>query len=121
MQTNRLTSDEIIGWCSIPWQELEANPHLKTKLAVRKNRATMMREIGNLMADEVIEHNRQGLPTKWVLPAGPCDEYDTFIERVNTERIDCTNLYVFHMDEFLDWQGRPLPVADTPTKALKAR
>lgn len=81
MQTHRLTRDEIVGWCSIPWQQLEGREDLKAKLAVRKDRATMMVEIGNLMADEVIEHNRQGLPTKWVLPAGPCDEYDTFVER----------------------------------------
>ena len=65
------------------------------------------------MADEVAEHNAAGLATTWVLPAGPCDEYDTFVRRVNEERIDCTNLWVFHMDEFLDWQCRPYPLADT--------
>ena len=94
-------------------EQLKEMDGLKTKLAVRPDRSTMMVEIGNLMADEVAEHNAQGIPTKWVLPAGPCDEYDTFVERVNRERIDCHNLYVFHMDEFLDWQGRPFPVADT--------
>ena len=73
----------------------------------------MMEEIGNLMADEVKEHNAKGIPTKWVLPAGPCDEYDTFIRRVNEERISCKDLYVFHMDEFLDWQCRPYPLGDT--------
>ena len=113
MQMNRLTSSEIFEWCSIPWEQLEGRDDLKTKLAVRKDRATMMEEIGNLMADEVKEHNAKGIPTKWVLPAGPCDEYDTFIRRVNEERISCKDLYVFHMDEFLDWQCRPYPLGDT--------
>lgn len=111
MLMNRLTSQEIFDWCSIPWRELDGRDK-KIKLAVRKDRREMMEEIGSLMADEVKERNAQGLPTKWVLPAGPCDEYDGFIRRVNEEGIDCTNLWVFHMDEFLDWQCRPYPVSD---------
>jgi len=113
MLTNRLTTDEVYRWCEVPWQELEGRDDLKVKLAVRRDRAQMMEEIGNMMADEVAEHNAAGLATTWVLPAGPCDEYDTFVRRVNEERIDCTNLWVFHMDEFLDWQCRPYPLADT--------
>lgn len=113
MKTDRLSRDEIIKWCSIPKEELKNQPGLKTKLEIRKDRETLMVEIGNMMADEVIEHNKKGIPTKWVLPAGPTDEYDTFIERVNKERISLKNMWIFHMDEFLDWEGRPLPVADT--------
>ena len=113
MKTDRLTREEIFKWCSIPKEELKNQPCLKTKLEIRKDKETMMVELGNLMAEEVIEHNRQGIPTKWVLPAGPTEEYDTFIERVNKERISLKDLWIFHMDEFLDWEGRPLPVADT--------
>ena len=32
---------------------------------------------------------------------------------MNAERISLRNLWIFHMDEFLDWEGRPFPVADT--------
>ncbi|RDY33253.1 glucosamine-6-phosphate isomerase [Lachnotalea glycerini] len=113
MQTNRLTKEEIFKWCSIPKEELKNQPNLKTKLEIRKDKATVMTELGNMMADEVIKHNNQGIPTKWVLPAGPTDEYAIFVERVNKERISLKNLWIFHMDEFLDWEGRPLPVADT--------
>ena len=60
-----------------------------------------MVKIGNLMADEVASHNAQGLPTKWVLPAGPTDEYDIFIERVNRERISLKNLFIFHIAFFI--------------------
>lgn len=113
METFRMSKDEIFKWCSIPREDLEKQPNLKTKLVIRKDRPTVMKEIGNLMADEVVEHNKKGIPTKWVLPAGPTDEYDTFIERVNRDRISLKNLWVFHMDEFLDWEGRPYPVGDT--------
>ena len=109
----KITREELFRWCSIPWQELEKQPDLKTKLIIKPDRAEMMHMIGNMMADEVIAHNAAGQPTKWVLPAGPTDEYDIFIDRVNKERISLKNLWIFHMDEFLDWEGRPYPVADT--------
>jgi glucosamine-6-phosphate deaminase len=80
---------------------------------IKPDRAATMQMIGNMMADEVIQHNREGQITRWILPAGPTDEYDTFIARVNEEKISLKNLFIFHMDEFLDWEGRPFPVVDT--------
>lgn len=113
MVANMLTKDEIFKWCSIPKEELKEMDGLKAKLVVKPTRSEIMTMIGNMMADEVIENNKAGKPTKWVLPAGPTDEYDIFIGRVNKERISLKNLWVFHMDEFLDWEGRPFPVEDT--------
>lgn len=113
METYRLSKDEIFKWCSIPKEELMNQEGFKTKLVVHKEKTSLMEELGNLMATEVIEHNEKGIPTKWVLPAGPTEEYDTFVKRVNEEKISLKNLWIFHMDEFLDWEGRPLPVADT--------
>lgn len=113
METNRLTKDEIFKWCSIPKEELLEQDGRKVKLEVRESREKLMVDLGNLMADEVIEHNKKGILTKWVLPAGPTDEYDTFTKRVNEERISLKNLWIFHMDEFLDWEGRPYPVEDS--------
>ena len=113
MKTNRLTKEEIFKWCSIPKEELKNQEGLKVKMEVRPDKETVMKELGNMMADEVIEHNKKGIPTKWVLPAGPTEEYKIFVARVNAERISLKNLWIFHMDEFLDWEGRPFPVADT--------
>ncbi len=107
-----ISKEELFRWCSIPWQELINQPNLKTKFALHETRATTMKMIGNMMADEIIKNNAANKLTKWVLPAGPTDEYDIFINRVNTERISLKNLWVFHMDEFLDWEGRPYSVED---------
>lgn len=113
MKTHILTREEIYKWCSIPKEKLKQNNELKALLIVKPTRSEVMKQIGNMMADEVINHNNKGIPTKWVLPAGPTDEYEYFIERVNKERISLRNLWIFHMDEFLNWEGRPYPVADT--------
>ncbi len=113
MNDYKISREELFSWCSVPRQELDKRQDLKVKLDIKKDRDTMMQAIGNMMADEIIKNNKEGKPTKWVLPAGPTDEYDVLIERVNKERISCKNLWIFHMDEFLDWEGRPFPVGDT--------
>jgi len=110
---NNISKADLFKWCSIPYQELEKQDHLKIKLAMKPTRAETMSMIGNMMADEVVEFNSRGKTLKLILPAGPTDEYDVFIERVNRERISLKNLWIFHMDEFLDWEGRPYPIADT--------
>ena len=45
-----------------------------------------------------------------MLGSGPADHDPRFIERVNRERISLKNLYVFQMDECLDWEGRKYPL-----------
>ncbi len=109
----KISREELFRWCSIPVDELNKRDDLKARLLMRRDRAETMQMIGNMMADEVIQHNRDGKITRWILPAGPTDEYDIFIARVNEEKISLKNLFIFHMDEFLDWEGRPFPVADT--------
>lgn len=109
----KFTKNELFNWCSIPVEELDGHKDLKVDLRLHPDRRSTMINVGNMMADELIEHNNLGIVTKWILPAGPMDEYDVFIERVNRERISCQNLFIFHMDEFLDWEGRPYPIEDT--------
>ncbi len=106
----KLKREQIEDWCRIPARQLMDRDDLNMELHVEKTKAETMEYIGNLMADEVIQNNKMGRVTRWILPAGPMEEYNTFIRRVNGERISLKNLYVFHMDEFLDWEGRPYPV-----------
>jgi len=108
-----ISKNDLFKWCALPKEELINQKDLKVNLHIHKDRSTMMEIVGNMMADEVISNNNKNRITKWILPAGPVDEYDTFINRVNTEKISLKNLWIFHMDEFLDWQGRPYPVEDT--------
>ena len=103
-----ITKEQLHKWCTIPSNELENHPDRKIKL-LAEDWQSAMRMIGDMMADEVIENNRQGKSTKWVLPCGPADQYSYFVDRVNRERISLKNLYIFQMDEYLDWESRPFP------------
>jgi len=108
--TSRIDIDELRRWCRIPTDELVGHPESRIDLRLYDEAAQAMRAVGELMVDEVVTNNAAGRPTRWVLPAGPMEQYGTFIAEVNANRISLRGLHVFHMDDFLDWQGRPLPL-----------
>lgn len=102
---------DLYRWCKIPRDELAGHPLLRVRFRMVCNSA----EMGQLMAEEfcaLIEaNNGSGAPTRAIIPCGPVCWYAPFTNLVNTWNISLRNLWVFHMDECLDWQGRPLPEA----------
>jgi len=96
-------------WCAIPAAELPGHPELRVPYRQVADSA----ELGALMAMELIEaieeNNRRGRTTRAILPCGPTCWYEPFRSLVNTRGVSLKSLHVFHMDECLDWQGRPLP------------
>jgi glucosamine-6-phosphate deaminase len=100
---------ELYEWCRIPVQQLAGHPRLRVPFRLVSDAA----EMGELMARELVEaieaHNAQGRPTRAIVPCGPKGWYAPFTRMVNERRVSLRNLYVFHMDECLDWQGQLLP------------
>ncbi|HEX9124430.1 MAG TPA: hypothetical protein VF984_13910 [Actinomycetota bacterium] len=99
---------DLERWCRIPVDELASHP---TRIPYRIVADPV--EMGHLMAHElaelITEHNAEGRPTRAIVPCGPSSWYQPFTEEVNSRAISLRGLTVFHMDECLDWQGRPLP------------
>ena len=100
---------ELRRWCAIPAAKLPGHPELR----VRYRQVADSTELGALMARELVEaigeNNKQGRATRAIVPCGPTCWYEPFRSLVNTLAVSLKGLYVFHMDECLDWQGRPLP------------
>jgi glucosamine-6-phosphate deaminase len=100
---------DLYRWCRIPAAELLRHPDLRTKFRMVRDSA----EMGQLMVEELVglieANNRQGLPTRAVIPCGPSCWYAPYTKLVNARKVSLRGLSVFHMDECLDWQGRPLP------------
>jgi glucosamine-6-phosphate deaminase len=69
--------------------------------------------MGRVMARELVdvieENNAQGRPTRVIVPCGPTSWYAPWTELVNARSVSLSRVTVFHMDECLDWQCRPLP------------
>lgn len=68
----------------------------------------MIDSFADAMLDELRENNGRGEPTRWILPVGPVMQYVKVVEVSNREGLSWKNVVAFQMDEFLDWQGRPI-------------
>ena len=99
---------DLYRWCKIPANELTGHPLLRARFRMVRDSTQM----GQLMAAELAEviagNNLKGSPTRGIIPCGPSCWYRPFTDLVNTRAISLQNFFVFHMDECLDWLGRPL-------------
>ena len=100
---------DLYRWCKIPAKELAGHPQLRAKFRLVADSAAM----GRLMAEELVAvveaNNQRSSPTRAIIPCGPVCWYAPFTDMVNKRGVSLKLLSVFHMDECLDWQGRPLP------------
>jgi glucosamine-6-phosphate deaminase len=108
-QITYVSPKELYRWCSIPVEELPGHPELRVPVRLVRD----SEEMGRLMARELVEvietNNGQGRPTRAIIPCGPGCWYGPFTELVNSKNVSLAQLFVFHMDECLDWQGGELP------------
>ena len=106
-----VSTKDLRRWCAIPAADLLGHPELR----VRYRQVADSAELGALMARELVEvieeNNKQGQATRAIIPCGPACWYEPFGLLVNQSRVSLKRLHVFHMDECLDWQGKPLPSA----------
>ena len=72
---------------------------------------SLLSDFANSIAAEIQSNNARGEPTRLILPVGPVAQYPILCEITQRERISWKHVWVFAMDEFLDWQGRPIPVS----------
>lgn len=93
----RWSVEELRSRARIPFQLVEDHP-------------TLMAEFACAIADEIQRANCEERPARLILPVGPVKQYPILVEITNRERLSWRNVWVFQMDEFLDWQGRPIGV-----------
>src|SRR6185436_4818529 len=107
--SDRVRAADLLEWCRIPAEQLAAHPGRRVPFRLVRD----SREMGELMARELVDlvaaHNAAGRDTRVIVPCGPSGWYEPWTAAVNARRVSLARLVVFHMDECLDWQGRPLP------------
>jgi glucosamine-6-phosphate deaminase len=100
---------QLLEWCRIPAEALPGHPDLRVPFRLVSNAAEMGRLMAGELVDLVAARNAEGRETRVVVPCGPNAWYAPWTELVNARGVSLSRLTVFHMDECLDWQGRPLP------------
>jgi len=107
--SDRVRAADLLEWCRIPADQLATHPRRRVPLRLVPD----SRAMGELMARELVDlvaaHNASGRDTRVIVPCGPSAWYAPWTAVVNQRRVSLARLAVFHMDECLDWQGRPLP------------
>ena len=69
----------------------------------------VVQALAESMVNKIKENNKAGKITTFILPVGPTGQYPIAVEMSNKERVSWKNVWTFNMDEYLDWQGRPIP------------
>jgi glucosamine-6-phosphate deaminase len=100
---------DLRRWCSIPTSDLEGHPELRVRLRICADAAEMAQLMAGELAAVVAEAAEAGTTLRAIIPCGPRGWYKPFTNLVNSRRISLAHVVVFHMDECLDWQARPLP------------
>ncbi len=105
------SAKSVYDWCSVPVDRLTTHPDRRLELRIVPDAAAM----GELMARELVAEIRvardEGRELRAIIPCGPSAWYEPFARIVNETATSLDHVVVFHMDECLDWQGRPVPLA----------
>lgn len=78
------------------------------KVVILPTKDILYETFARSIADKIKSNNKQGKPTRLILPVGPTDQYPILADISNRETISWKNVWTFNMDEYLDWQGRPV-------------
>ncbi len=81
----------------------------KIKLEILPDAPTLHEHFARAIADEIKTNNQSGRSTRLILPVGPILQYPILARICNQERISWRHVHTFNMDDYCDWQGRPLP------------
>lgn len=80
------------------------------RLLVLPDPSALYHHFAESIAAEIETNNHAGRPTRLILPLGPRGQFPILARICNERRISWERTHVFFMDEYLDWQGRPIPV-----------
>lgn len=104
-----MSNDDVIRLLALPVEQLRQRARLPFRLL--PDIPAVLDHFANSLLDEIRTRNHRGEPTRLILPVGPVAQYRKVVEVSNRERLSWRNVHAFNMDEFLDWQGRPVPLS----------
>lgn len=98
---------EFREWLSVPADQLEAQSRLP--LTILPTKDELYRTLAAEMFEEASTARASGEEAAVIVPIGPKGQYPLLAEMVNQTRLSLEHMTYFGMDDWLDWQARPLP------------
>jgi glucosamine-6-phosphate deaminase len=98
---------ELASWLTIPTAELSRRSPLP--LTILPTKEAVYEHFATEMFTELDEARNRDEPLSVIVPIGPKAHYPLLAEMVNEARLCLDHVTFFGMDQWLDWQARPLP------------
>jgi len=105
--TQVLGKEDLERLLTMPPEEIDKWSPVKVEIV--PDHKTLYEKFARSIANLIKKNNAARKPTKIILPVGPTPQYPILAEMTNRERISWKNVWTFNMDEYLDWEGRPIP------------
>ncbi|MBA7586839.1 Glucosamine-6-phosphate deaminase [subsurface metagenome] len=106
--THQTVSDENFRKImSMPAKEIKNWSNVEVEIV--KDTDILYRKMARSIANTIVENNKKNQNTKLILPVGPTPQYPILADILNREKINLKNLWIFFMDEYLDWESRIVP------------
>jgi glucosamine-6-phosphate deaminase len=102
-----LTAAQLDGWLSIPPHELAA--HARIPFTLVDTPEDVHRTFAATQFAEFADARAAGERIAVIVPVGPTGHFAHLARMVNEARLGLDHVTFFAMDEWLDWEGRPLP------------
>ena len=102
-----LSKDDMRKLLDMPLDEMD--DWSPVKVVIYNSWQPLMEAMAQSMVDKIVENNKQLKITTFIVPVGPVQQYPIAAEISNMERVSWKNVWTFNMDEYLDWEGRPVP------------
>lgn len=101
-----MDSRDLLELTTIPVSDLRGRA--RTRFRLVPTIPALLDDFADCILGEVREAAASGSPARLILPVGPVAQYKRVVEISNRGGISWQHVHVFAMDEFLDWQGRPI-------------
>lgn len=95
-------------WLRIPAGDLSA--HAPFPLRIVPSAEALYDGFAEAMYDDIAQGAAAGSEVSLIVPLGPKNHYSRLARRINAEQLSLEHVVFFGMDNWLDWQGRLLPL-----------
>jgi glucosamine-6-phosphate deaminase len=102
-----VSSDDFYRIMTMPAEEIKDWSNVGVKIV--ENTSTLYIEMARSIADVIVKNNKKNKSSKIILPVGPRPQYKILAKIINEENINLSKLWIFFMDEYLDWESRLVP------------
>jgi glucosamine-6-phosphate deaminase len=110
-RSEELMSTLFPDYLKIPAVELGGGTPVKVR--VLGDMASIARDLAEAMKEEILRAQREGRAATLIVPVGPVDQFPILAKAINEEQIDCRDVVLINMDEYLTNDDRFVP-ADHP-------